>query len=467
MKILFLSAEADPFIKVGGLGDVAGSLPGALKNIQPSLDIRLCIPRHQALKVDGFEVEPYKIFDLHRNKVESYVKVEKIEKDGVDVFLIGGEPFSRSKKVYESDVSLDGEKYFFFSLASIEFVELDNWIPDIVVANDWHTAIAVVDVYHRRSSEAWKNTKTVFTIHNLGYMGAGTNDVLTRFGVPELPPSDLPWWGNHMPLPMAAKLADKIVTVSPTYAKEIQTHEYGCGLQEFFVSRDQDLIGIINGIDLVLWNPARDPYIPASFSKDDLTGKLTNKNSIQSEFGFEVDQAVPLFTIITRMDQQKGVDLLVDSIKYLEDKNFQLIILGTGDQKLEQKSVLLEIRYPGKVKTLIKYDPKLSRKLYAAADLVLMPSRYEPCGIAQMISMRYGTIPLARITGGLKDTIQDGKTGFLFDELSPEVLADTMSRAIKLFDDKNTWNQIQQNCMAENFSWQISARKYLNLFNSM
>ncbi|HWS24558.1 MAG TPA: glycogen synthase [Anaerolineales bacterium] len=467
MKILFLSAEADPFIKVGGLGDVAGSLPGALKTIQPELDIRLCIPRHQALKLDGFKVEPYKNFELHRNQITSFVKVEKTNKDEVAVFVIDGEPFSRSQKVYESDVALDGEKYFFFSLASIEFAELDDWIPDIVVANDWHTAIAVVDVKSRHLTNAWKNTKTIFMIHNLGYMGAGTNDVLSRFGVAELPPSNLPWWGNHMPLPMAAKLADKIVTVSPTYANEIKTAEYGCGLQDFFVSRSYDLIGIINGIDLNLWNPERDSAIPASFNKDDLAGKLINKKSLQSEFGFEKDPDVPLFAIITRMDQQKGVDLLVDSIKYLEDENFQLIILGTGDQKLEQKSVLLEIRYPGKVKTLIKYDSKLSRNLYAGADLVLMPSRYEPCGIAQMISMRYGTVPLARTTGGLKDTIRDRETGFLFNELSPEALAQTMRKAIKLFADKKSWKQLQQNCMEENFSWQVSARKYLDLFKSM
>lgn len=467
MKILFLSAEADPFVKVGGLGDVAGSLPGALKSIDQILDVRLCVPKHQNLKLAGFDVNPYSSFVLIRNEFNSPVKVLKTSKDAVDIFFIDGEPFNHSQKVYESDVALDGEKYFFFSLACVEFMENDEWIPDIVVANDWHTAIAVVEIFNRRISSIWKNTKTVFTIHNLGYMGAGTNEVLSRFGINELSPSDLPWWGNHMPLPMGIKLADKIVTVSPTYATEIQTPQYGCGLQDFFISRSEDLIGIINGIDLDLWDPANDSEIGFSYSIKDLSGKFANKQAIQMEFGFISDISVPFFTIITRMDQQKGVDLLVEAVKLLEDEYFHLVILGTGDEKLEQKSVLLEMKYPTKVKTLIKYDSKISRRLYAAADIVLMPSRYEPCGIAQMISMRYGAIPLARTTGGLKDTIRNGETGFLFEDLTPEALANTMRIAIQQFQDRNSWGRLQQNCMLENFSWENSARKYLELFRTL
>lgn len=468
MKILFLSAEADPYIKVGGLGDVAGSLPGALNAIDNDLDIRLCIPKHQKLDLTTVNPINYLTFPLRRNEFNEKVDVYKFAKDQVEVYLIDGEPFERSLKVYESDVALDGEKYFFFSLASIEFVEQDQWIPDVVVANDWHTAIAVVDIFDRRSADPkWKNTKTVFTIHNLGYMGAGTHDILTKFGVRELPQTDLPWWGNHMPLPMGIKLADKIVTVSPTYAKEIQTPQHGCGLQDFFIGRSSDLVGIINGIDRKIWDPETDTVIPRTFSSKDVTGKVEDKYSLQKEYGLEPQEDVPLFTIVTRMDNQKGVDLLIDAVKLLENDNFQLIILGTGNEKLEQQSVLLGIKYPKKVKALIKYDAKISRTLYAGADIVLMPSRYEPCGLAQMISMRYGSVPLARTTGGLKDTIKDGETGFLFDELTAEALADTMRRAMKLYEDKNVWSKIRENCMLENFSWENSAKKYLDLFNCL
>lgn len=468
MKILFLSAEADPYIKVGGLGDVAGSLPGALNAIDKDLDIRLFIPKHQKLDLSSVDPINYLTFPLRCNEVNEKVDVYKFSKGSVGVYLIDGEPFERSAKVYESDVALDGEKYFFFSLASVEFVEQDQWIPDVVVANDWHTAIAIVDIFDRRSADPkWKNTKTVFTIHNLGYMGAGTHDILTKFGVRELEQSDLPWWGNHMPLPMGIKLADKIVTVSPTYAKEIQTHDHGCGLQDFFVSRSDDLVGIINGIDRDIWDPETDTIIPRAFSVKDIAGKAEDKFALQKGYGLAADANVPLFTIVTRMDNQKGVDLLIDAVKLLENENFQLIILGTGNEKLEQQSVLLGIRYPQKVKALIKYDAKISRALYAGADIVLMPSRYEPCGIAQMISMRYGSVPLARTTGGLKDTIKDGETGFLFEELTAEALAETMRRAMKTYQDKKTWSKIRENCMRENFSWENSAKKYLKLFNSL
>lgn len=467
MKILFLSAEADPYIKVGGLGDVAGSLPGALRSIDQDLDIRLVIPKHLKLNLVDGEVKATMSFPLVRNEIDEKVDIDRTKKDAVDVFFVDGEPISRSEKVYSSDVEADGLKYFFFSLASIEFMEQDDWIPDVVVANDWHTAISIVDIYNKRSDPKWSQTKTVFTIHNLGYMGAGTNQVLSRFGIQQLERSELPWWGDHMPLPMGIKMADKIVTVSPTYANEIQTPDYGCGLQDFFISRQKDLVGIINGIDHQIWDPATDTVIPRQFTIDDLTGKLENKLALQKEYGFEVNKDIPLFTIVTRMDRQKGVDLLVDAVKLLEEERFQLIILGTGDEKLEQKSVLLGIKFPDKVKTLIKYDAKISRKLYAAADVVLMPSRYEPCGIAQMISMRYGSVPLARTTGGLKDTIKDGKTGFLFEELSAEALAGTIRRAMMRFADTGAWSKIRQNCMREDFSWENSAKKYLELFRSL
>lgn len=467
MKILFLSAEADPYIKVGGLGDVAGSLPGALRSIDQELDIRLVIPKHQKLNLANVELNDHLSFPLHRNEVHEKVDIYKTTKDGVDVFFVGGEPFAKSEKVYGSDVALDGEKYFFFSLASIDFMERDHWIPDVVVANDWHTAVSVVDIYKKRSDPRWANTKTVFTIHNLGYMGAGTNQVLSRFGVEQLENTDLPWWGNHMPLPMGIKLADKIVTVSPTYANEIQTPDYGCGLQDFFISRQSDLVGIINGIDREIWDPATDTVIPHRFSSSEMSGKTADKYALQEEYGLETATNIPLFTIVTRMDRQKGVDLLIDAVKLLEDEKFQLIILGTGDEKLEQKCVLLDIKYPEKVKALIKYDAKISRSLYAGADVVVMPSRYEPCGIAQMISMRYGSIPLARTTGGLKDTIRDGETGFLFEELSPEALAETMRRAMKLYEDQIAWSILRQNCMLENFSWENSAKKYLELFKNL
>lgn len=467
LKVLFLASEADPFIKIGGLGDVAGSLPNALMELGDTLDITLIIPFHNQLNIENFKIQPFHTFELHDQVPHQKVEVFSTTKEKLRVFFISGDPISSKERVYDPNIELDGEKYIFFDIAALEFVKSIGWRPDIVVANDWHTAIALHVIKHNELEKFWDGVKTILTIHNLCYMGAGTEASLKRYGITALVTDQIPWWGKHVPLPMGSFAADKIVTVSPTYSKEIQTAEYGCGLEDYFRFRNKDVVGIVNGIDQGSWNPITDPIIESNYSRSDLHKKAGNKEYLQRTFGLETDPNIPLLAMVTRMDQQKGVDLLIKAIELLSAEVFQVIILGTGNPEIEEDCKTLELRFPTKVRAVIKFDGKLSRKIYAGADMILMPSRYEPCGIAQMIAMRYGSVPIARKTGGLKDTISEGRTGFLFNNIVPSELAASISKAIETYQDKTAWQSIQLNGMSEDFSWKRSAIKYKNLFLEM
>jgi len=480
IHILFLAAEAEPFIKIGGLGDVAGALPDAIKATSArrsgseQVDIRVVLPFHFAIKQRGFKPKFLGEFDVHHTNGSTKCQVFLDEKDGIPVYLLDGEYIDEKSPVYSSDPIYDGYKYVFFSLASLELAEFLNWRVDILHGNDWHTATAI---YTLRTtgfcSEMLASAKTIHTLHNLPFMGFGAQQALTYFGLPPTEDSSLPQWARQMPLPMGLLRADKIVAVSPHYAEEILTPEFGCGLQDFLKTRRSALTGIVNGLDVEKWNPETDPMIAQTFSADNLSERIANKLDLQRYFKFQQDQNVPLLTLISRMDPQKGIDIALRGLKYIEDLPWQAIILGTGIPMIEEMAQHLEAEYPDRVRSVIGFDNQLAHRLYAGADMFLMPSRYEPCGLSQMIAMRYGCVPIARATGGLVDTIKhisyaiNRGTGFLFNQTYPSVLARTLRRAFQFYQVPEQWRQIQLNGMRLDFSWEKSAAEYINVYRSL
>jgi starch synthase len=468
LKILFLASEADPFVKVGGLGDVAGSLPYALRGLpSENLDVRLVLPFHSTIRAEGLTLTRETVFTLRRNNVDVPAQVFRADIKGLPAYLISGAPVTGSLKVYDPNPNADGEKYTFFSMAALEMARRLDWRPDIVHANDWHTAPAIYQVRRQQDDPFWAGVKTVFSVHNLGYMGAEAQNALLAYGLPPIAEPFYPEWACHQPLPQALWAADEIVAVSPSYAQEIQTPEYGYGLETFLQTRRATVTGIVNGIDYSLWDPFTDKDLESKFSADDLSGRDRNKAAIQAQFGLTMHPQAPLLAMVTRMDYQKGVDITLGALRRITDLPWMAILLGTGNAELEAQARTLEADFPNRIASVIRFDAKLSRRIYGSADMLLMPSRYEPCGLAQMIGMRYGAIPVARATGGLRDTIADGRTGFLFTDSSASVMAATLRRAIEAYGYGSKWQTMQQTAMFEDFSWEKSAFQYADLYHQL
>jgi len=481
INVLFLAAEAEPFIKVGGLGDVAGALPPAIHHISNHLpksdrvDIRMVLPYHFAIKQKEFKPELLGEFEIKSLDGLIPCQVYLYDKSGIPVYLLDGDPIDEKSPVYSPDPIYDGYKFVFFSLAALGLADFLNWRVDVLQGNDWHTATAIYALRTLRpsSSNNLSHTKTLHTLHNLPYMGFGVQKALSDYG---LPPSDnpsLPEWARHTPLPLGLLYADRIIAVSPHYAEEILTPELGCGLEKFLQTRRAVISGILNGLDTKEWDPETDAHIERNFSKETLSQRCDNKAQLQESFGLLQNKDIPLLTLISRMDPQKGIDIALKGLKYLEDIPWQAIILGTGDPTIEKMARDLESAYPDRVRSVIAFDNKLAHQLYAGADIFMMPSRYEPCGLSQMIAMRYGCIPIARATGGLVNTIKhfsrrvnDG-TGFLFTKPYPSIFAKTLKRAIGYFQQPKLWKQIQHNGMIIDFSWEKSARKYIEVYQDL
>lgn len=468
LNILFLASEADPFIKVGGLGDVAGSLPLALRALPSAkLDVRLAIPFHNIIRIESFPMQREVSFTIPRQGVDMPVEVFSTQLQGLTVYLISSDPIRSSETVYDANPLADSEKYIFFSLAALELARRLDWQPNVVHANDWHTAISLYAMKRQNDDAFWDNTKSILSIHNLGYMGAGSESVLAAYDLPPVDAPKLPVWARHVPLPMGLWAADKIVAVSPTYAEEIQTPEYGCGLEMFLLSRRKRIMGIINGIDNAIWDPSTDTFLSSNFKADSLPARNGIKATLQAQFGLQVDPHIPLLGMVTRMDQQKGVDVALAALRSLPDEPWQAVLLGTGNTELEAAVRHLEMDFPSRVTAILRYDSKLAHQIYGGSDMLMMPSRYEPCGLAQMIAMRYGCIPVARATGGLRDTIGDGQTGFLFTEASASAMSGALLRALASFRDQDGWRTMQLSAMAQDFSWERSALKYAELYRSL
>lgn len=479
LRVLFLAAEADPFFKVGGLGDVAFSLPYALQSLLPSqvgnktLDVRLALPCHASILKKIPDCQVVARYSIPALQGSYPVEVLYTKYNGISIYLISGVPIPPDSSVYSGDNHLDGLKYAFFSQAALELGRNIGWKPDIIHANDWHTAPTVYVLEQKRKLDSYyASIHSILTIHNLPFMGSGTSEELASFGI--LPSSDprLPDWARHIPLPMGMAVADQITTVSPTYARELLTPEFGCGLQDFFKSRQDALEGIINGLDIESWNPATDPAIPQNFNQETIDLRQKNKEALLKEFSLPPTHGIPLLILVSRMDPQKGVDIALEGLRETINQPWQAILLGTGYSQLERDCLRLEAEYPDRVRAAIRFDTKLSRRMYSGADILLMPSIYEPCGLSQMIAMRYGCVPLARATGGLKDSIIDAGTtkegdGFLFETPAGVNLGKTLRRALKAYQDKTEWLSIQQRGMEKDFSWRKSAVEYARIYNKI
>ncbi len=487
LRVLIMAAEADPFIKVGGLGDVAGSLPLALRALtppgskgkSPRVDARLAIPLHGGIRWQDYPLQDICSFTVNYQGEPQPAEALILDVNGLPVYLVRGPFISPDSPVYTSNAHADGLKFTFFSMAVLELARRLDWPPDVLHANDWHTAPAVYALSRLRPYDLfYKSTASLLGLHNLPYLGWGAGPAMHEFGLPAASGSALPWWAQDMPLAMGLLTADHLVAVSPTYAKEILTPEFGANLDAFLRTRRASISGILNGLDVERWDPSTDLSLPARFDVTRLAERQVNKAALQLELGLPDAPRRPILAMITRMEYQKGVDILPEALRLLASTPaytglpWQVIVLGTGDPALEAAVRKLEAEFPRRVRAALRFDPALSRRIYGGADMLLLPSRYEPCGMAQMIAMRYGCVPVACATGGLRDTIQDydrssDSTGFLFDEASPEALARALVRALRLYADPFAWQGLQQRGMARDFSWQRSARQYRSLYRSL
>jgi starch synthase len=482
-----MASEAAPFIKIGGLADVAGSLPHALRKVSKSvdlpassLDVRLVIPYHPAIRKELYSISQLAEYRLHSHESQFQVKAFSLEYEGLSVYLVGGLPIDQETAVYSANLEEDGFKYVFFSQAVLNLVKAINWKPDVLHANDWHTSAAVYSLALNRPTDPFlRKTTSVLTVHNLPYLGAMTSAALEEFDLPPAENTSLPAWANHMALPLGLLTADAIVAVSKGYAKEIMTEEFSSGLHSFLKARSSKISGIFNGLDTTKWDPSTDTELVSNFTQATLQCRSNNKSFLQNKLDLDINPGIPLLAMISRMDPQKGVDLAVDSLRMIfqskmsDEQPLQAVFLGRGDPHLEQVARLLELDYPQCIRTIIAYDEKLSRQIYAGADMLLMPSRYEPCGLSQMIAMHYGCLPVARATGGLSDTIQDSEdskqsTGFLFTAASASALTGTIQRALTIFStDPKGWQDMQIRAMQADFSWDRSALEYIKLYKKL
>lgn len=475
MQIVFASAECAPFVKTGGLGDVAGSLPAAL--VRAGAEVIVMVPKYATIKDEyKSQMEHFSVFYVSLGWRNEYCGLEKLEHDGVTYMFIDNERyFARD---YPYGFFDDGERFAFFSKAITESLQHlpAGFECDILHCNDWQTALAPVFLREfYQGLPLYDRVKTVFSIHNVAFQGQFSDTVMEDIlGVAHIPAaaSQLRCDACSINYMLGAlRYADAITTVSPTYANEIQTPEFGEGLDGVLRERSYALQGILNGIDVAGFDPATDKRIAANYTVEDRSGKAVCKAKLQEELGLEVRDDRPLMVMVTRLTRQKGMDLVMYALDRILSGGVQVAVLGTGDHDYEDGLRYFQDRYPGTMAARIEFDPALSQRMYAAADMFLMPSKFEPCGLSQIIAMRYGTLPIVRETGGLKDTVIPyneftGKgTGFSFSNFNGDEMGDAVFRAARLFwDNRDAWNQLVTQAMSQDFSWTRSADKYLDLY---
>ena len=475
MQIVFASAECAPFVKTGGLGDVAGSLPAAL--VRAGAEVIVMVPKYATIKDEyKAQMEHFSDFYVSLGWRNEYCGLEKLEHDGVTYMFIDNERyFARD---YPYGFFDDGERFAFFSKAITESLQHlpAGFECDILHCNDWQTALAPVFLREfYQGLPLYDRVKTVFSIHNVAFQGQFSDTVMEDIlGVAHIPAaaSQLRCDACSINYMLGAlRYADAITTVSPTYANEIQTPEFGEGLDGVLRERSYALQGILNGIDVAAFDPATDKRIAANYTVDDRSGKAVCKAKLQEELGLEVRDDRPLMVMVTRLTRQKGMDLVMYALDRILAGGVQVAVLGTGDRDYEDGLRYFQDKYPGTMAARIEFDPALSQRMYAAADMFLMPSKFEPCGLSQIIAMRYGTLPIVRETGGLKDTVQPYNeftgegTGFSFTNFNGDEMGDAVFRAARLFwDNRDAWNQLVTQAMSQDFSWTRSADKYLDLY---
>lgn len=474
MRILYVTSEAVPFAKTGGLADVAGALPKYIRQL--GHEAVVILPKYRGVQSKKILLPSVTIplgGQLHFCAIHEAESIEEVR-----FFFVDYPGYYDRNELYREaaqDYRDNAERFALLSLAALEFAKRAPLPPDIIHCNDWQTAL--VPVYLRtlyRNDPFFEKTKTLLTIHNLAYQGVFPRGALDRTGLPQelFNPEQLEFYGNVNFLKGGIIFADRLSTVSDKYSREIRTPEFGCGLEGVLQKRSADLTGILNGVDYTEWNPATDPWLVANYSVDNLEGKRRCKIDLLNQFGIQDSLARPVIGIISRLADQKGFDLLHIVADTLIQDGFSMVVLGTGEEKYCRFFLDLQEKYPAYVGARIKYDEWLAHKIEGGADLFLMPSRFEPCGLNQIYSLKYGTVPVVRATGGLDDTIQDfsqspAGTGFKFERYSPEELLSAARRALEVYHTPQRWKELMRNCMSRDFSWHRSAQRYVELYASM
>ena len=471
MKVCFIAAEAAPFVKVGGLGDVIGSLPKSLREL--GVDARVILPLYSSINRErfGLKYKAYQFVDLGWR--HSYCGIFETEVDGVPCYFVDNEQYFNRDSIYgQID---DGERFAFFSKAALEILPALDFKPDVVNVNDWHTALSVIylDVLKSREAEFYKDMKSVLSIHNIEFQGKfNPYEMGNLFGLENKYFDALIYNGDLNLLKGAIQLADRVNTVSETYAREILDPYFSYGLDKILNVEQGKLRGILNGIDVDKFNPKTDPMIPVNYDLKTFEDKVQNKLAFQKEMDLEVNADIPLIGMVTRLTHQKGIDLILQASEEILKTGAQLVILGTGDAHYESALRSLEHYRHDRVRSILLFSNEMSAKIYAASDLFLMPSKTEPCGLSQLISMRYGTVPVVHRVGGLRDTVipftgVEGN-GFTFESFQAGDMMDAIYRAVTCFyQSPDEWKQIIKNNLQKDVSWEQSAKKYLDLYHEV
>lgn len=470
MKVLFAAAEAHPFVKTGGLADVIGALPKALKGA--GVDVRVILPKYRGIPEKFVsQMEHVAALTVPVGWRNQYCGIERIIYDGIPVYFIDNEYYFGRDGIY--GYMDDGERFSFFNRAVLECLETLDFQPDVLHCHDWHAAVIPMLLQaHYRHNPFYSEIRTVFTIHNLLYQGVFPYSVLGELlGLDDSYFLGVEYYGNVNFMKAGIVYSDHITTVSPTYSEEIRTAYYGYGLDGLLSSRADSLSGIVNGIDTKIYNPASDPQIYTRY-RTNLAKKAENKIALQQELGLPVAPYIPLVAMVTRLVDSKGLDLLtrvLDELLYYDD--IQFVLLGTGDEVYERWFREAQWRYPTKLSSQILFSDALSRKIYAASDLFLMPSKFEPCGIGQLLALRYGSIPVVRETGGLNDTVHaynevtgEGN-GFTFKDYNAHDMMYTLRRAVSFYHKPEHWKKVTKNAFAGDYSWNVSAQQYMEIYN--
>lgn len=483
MNVVFIAAEVNPFSKVGGLADVTGALPKALAKM--GIDVKVVTPVYKTVDKEKFNlINTSAKYNVSLGSIREKFKVLKwnsSDKDAPEIYFIDNENFFSSRNIYTDENGLpypdNTERFVFLQKAALRLIEESKWKVDILHCHDYHTA--VIPIYLKTVysvNEKFKFIKTLLTIHNIAYQGIVSMGKKEIFDLPDslfYPDGAMEWYGKINPLKGGIIYSDKVSTVSKTYAQEIMNdEEISAGLRDVIRSRNDKVYGIVNGVDYSEWNPETDPFIKANYSLKSLKDKYIDKLDLIREFNLDEEiSEKPLIGIVSRLVEQKGVSLIIEAVDKILKIGAGLVILGSGEQKYQNFLKEIAINYPKRIGIYLGYNNSLAHKIIAGSDMFLMPSRYEPCGITNLCSLKYGTVPIVRKTGGLADTIVQwggGKgTGFLFNEFSPEAMVESISEAVRVFENKAIWAKIMHNGMKEDFSWECSSSKYVNLYEEI
>lgn len=481
IKVLLVASELTPFAKVGGLADVVGALPKGLKDL--GIDARVVMPKYGVIDEEKYELK--KVIDEVKvpfKKREESIAIWKADLPGssVPVYLIDHPEYLGENGVYYEEeggnFSKETRRFTFFARSVLEIFDSLKWVPDVIHCHDWHASILIplIKILHGKEKD-YQDFPTLLTVHNLAFQGKYPPEkVFENLGVSE---EDWPTlkerFGKNSDinyLQQAILNSDIINTVSPTYAKEILTEEFGEGMEKTLIKRKDDLFGILNGIDRDRFDPETDKQINTNFSAKSPEKKFDNKIHLQKIFNLPENKVIPVIGMVSRLTDQKGLDLILEIIDEIADNDVQMVFLGTGDEDLEKKLEETTKKHPTKIAVRIGFDAKLAQEIYAGSDLFFMPSRFEPCGLGQMISMRYGTVPIVRATGGLKDSVQNYNpqsgtgTGFVFQNYESAELLAVTKKSLKIYNEKEAWNKLMMNCLNQDFSWEQSAKKYIELY---